>query len=55
MFKLVTKDSIEEHIDILIAKKGKLMEDVVGVDDHQVLKRFDRQEIIQLLQIIPQG
>lgn len=50
VFKLMTKGTLEEHIDYLISKKGKLMEDVVGVDDHQVIKQFTRQEIIDLLQ-----
>lgn len=53
VFKLMVKDTIEEHIDRLIIKKGQLMEDIVGVDDHQILKKFDRQEIIQLLQMVP--
>lgn len=50
VFKLVTKGTVEEHIDFLIAKKGRLMEEIVGVDDHQIIKRFDRQEMINLLQ-----
>lgn len=53
VFKLMTKDTIEEHIDFLIAKKGKLMDDIVGVDDHQVIKRLERQEIMKLLQMLP--
>lgn len=53
VFKLMTKGTIEEHIDFLISKKGRLMEDVVSVDDHQAIKKFDRQEIIGLLQSLP--
>lgn len=53
VFKLVTKNTFEEKIDQLISRKGQLMEDVVGVDDHELIKRFDRQEIIELLQITP--
>lgn len=53
VFKLMTKETIEEHIDFLISKKGRLMEEIVGADDHQVLKKFDRKEIIKLLQIMP--
>lgn len=53
VFKLVTKNTVEEHIDNLIAKKGKLMEEVVGIDDHQILKKFNRQEIIDLLRLVP--
>jgi len=53
VFKLLTKGTLEEHIDFLISRKGKLMDDVVSVDDHQTIKKFDRQEIIQLLQAMP--
>lgn len=53
VFKLVTKGTFEEKIDALILKKGKLMEEVVGVDDHEVVKQFTRDEIVQLLNVIP--
>ncbi len=53
VFKLVTKDTFEEKIDALIEKKGKLMEEVVGVDDHEIVKQFTRDEIIELLQYVP--
>ncbi len=52
VFKLVTKGTFEERIDTLITNKGKLMEDIIGVDDHQVVKQFTRDEIIQLLQFV---
>ena len=50
VFKLVTKDTFEERIDALITKKGELMENVVGVDDHEVIKSFTRQELVEFLQ-----
>ncbi|MBA3603406.1 MAG: DEAD/DEAH box helicase [Parachlamydiaceae bacterium] len=50
VFKLVTKDSFEERIDALITKKGKLMEEVVGIDDHEIIKSFTRQELMEFLQ-----
>jgi len=53
VFKLVTKNTIEERIDRIIFEKGKLMEDVVKVDDAQIIKQFDRKEIVQLLQFVP--
>lgn len=53
VFKLMTKDTVEEHIDNLILKKGRLMEDIVSIDDHQLIKKFERQEIIRLLKLIP--
>lgn len=50
VFKLVTKGTFEERIDQMIKAKGKLMEDVVGIDDQEALKRFDRDELVKLLQ-----
>lgn len=52
VFKLVTKNTIEERIDRIIFEKGQLMEDIVKVDDHQVVKQFSRKEIMQLLQFV---
>lgn len=52
VFKLVTKGTFEERIDQIISNKGRLMEEVVGVDDQEALKRFDRDELMQLLQDI---
>lgn len=52
VFKLVTKDTFEEKIDAMISRKGKLM-DIVGVDDHRLLKNFNRDEIIDLFQSVP--
>lgn len=50
VFKLVTKGTLEEGIDQLIFKKGQLMEDIITVDDHQIIKKFTREEITSLLQ-----
>lgn len=50
VFKLVTKGTFEERIDAMIARKGKLMEEVVSADDHRFIKLFDRKELIELLQ-----
>ena len=52
VFKLVTKGTFEERIDDMITRKGKLMEEVIGVDDHNFVKKFDRNELILLLQDI---
>ncbi len=52
VFKLVTKGTFEEKIDAMITRKGKLMEDIVGVDDQRLIKHFDRDEIIELLQSV---
>lgn len=49
VFKLVTRGTFEEKIDAMITRKGQLMEDVVGADDQEVLKHFDRQDLLDLL------
>jgi SNF2 family DNA or RNA helicase len=49
VFKMVTKESIEERIDRMIARKSGMLEDVVFYDDHQIVKRLTRGEIISLL------
>ncbi|MEM1281937.1 MAG: DEAD/DEAH box helicase [Chlamydiota bacterium] len=52
VFKLVTKNTFEEKIDALILKKGQLMEEVVGTDDHQFVKTFSRSELEDLLDYV---
>ncbi len=54
VFKLLTKSTIEERIDQLISNKANLLEDVVFFDDHQVVKRLSRKEIISLLEGLPE-
>jgi len=51
VFKLVTKGSFEEKIDAMISRKGKLMEDVIKVDDQDLFKTFSREDLIDLLQL----
>jgi len=48
VFKLVTKGTLEEKIDRMIAAKGELMNAVVDVDAG-TFRRFDREELIELL------
>ncbi len=55
VFKLVTKGTFEEKIDAMIMRKGKLMEEVVGVDDQHLLKTFSRHELIELLELVDTG
>lgn len=52
VFKLSTKGTFEEKIDAMIQRKGKLMEEIVGVDDQHLLKTFSRTELIDLLEIV---
>lgn len=49
VFKLVSKDTFEERIDELIIRKRKLMDDVVGIDDHETIKQFSRHELMRFL------
>ena len=50
VFKLVTRDSVEERIDDLIRSKLELMEAVVTPTE-DVLRAFDRHELANLLGI----
>ncbi len=50
VFKLVTRDTVEERIDDLIRSKLKLMEQVVTPTE-DVLRAFDRHELAALLGI----
>jgi hypothetical protein len=50
VFKLVTRDTVEERIDELIRSKLKLMEQVVAPTE-DVLRVFDRRELAAMLGI----
>lgn len=50
VFKLVAKNTIEEHIDRIIQRKTKLLREAIGFDDQEAMKQFDRGELIELLQ-----
>ncbi len=50
VFKLVTRDTVEERIDELIRSKLELMEQVVAPTEN-VLRAFDRHELAALLGI----
>ncbi len=49
VFKLLTENTLEEKIDVIISRKRKLMESVVKEDDQSMLKRFSREELIELV------
>ena len=49
VYKLITKNTIEEKIDKMITRKGRLLEEVVTSDDQALLKKFSRSELIELL------
>ena len=52
VFKLVSKDTIEEHIHHIIEKKLILLQDIIGYDDQDQIKRLDRTELINILKKI---
>ncbi len=52
VFKMVTRGTIEEKIDAMIARKGTLLQEVIKAEDQEVLRGFDRKELIELLQMI---
>jgi len=50
VFKLVTKNTIEEHIHTLIERKKGLIEETLGKDDSTQIKFLSREELIDALQ-----
>ncbi len=49
VFKMVNKNSIEEHIHVLIERKISLTEGIIGYDDQNQIKHLDRDDLLQLL------
>jgi superfamily II DNA or RNA helicase len=52
VFKLVTKNSIEEHIHSLIEKKQGLLEEVVGRDEADQISVLSREELLAIFEAI---
>ena len=50
VFKLITEETLEERIAVIIDRKRRLMESVVQEDDPRLNKIFSREELIELLQ-----
>ncbi len=50
VFKLVTKNSVEEHIHNLIEKKKGLIEDTIGKDESDQIRFLSREELIEIVQ-----
>jgi superfamily II DNA or RNA helicase len=49
VIKLITRDTVEEKIDALIARKAQLAEDVIRADDPSLVKQFTLEELQELL------
>lgn len=52
VFKLVTKNTIEEHIHALIERKKGLMEEIVGTDEADQITYLSRDELIAVFEQI---
>ncbi|MFZ4098708.1 MAG: DEAD/DEAH box helicase [Chlamydiia bacterium] len=52
VFKMVTRNTIEESIHKMILRKGALMQDVIRAEDQEVLKKLDRNELMELLHLL---
>jgi superfamily II DNA or RNA helicase len=50
VLKLITRGTLEEKIDLIISRKGRLAEDLVREDDPTLVKQFTRDEIASLLE-----
>ena len=50
VYKLMTAHTVEEKIDQMIFRKAQMLEGLVSYDDHQILKKLNREELIDLLQ-----
>jgi SNF2 family DNA or RNA helicase len=48
--RLVTRGTLEERIDAIIAEKSRLLDDVLGADDPGAARRLGREEIAALLE-----
>jgi len=55
VFKFVTRGTFEEKIHQMIERKGRLMEEVIGVDDQALIKSLTRDDILDLLQDVHLG
>jgi superfamily II DNA or RNA helicase len=49
VFKLVTKDSIEERIDSIIRRKRILSNDILTEDNPEEMKKFTREDLVEIL------
>lgn len=50
VFKLVTKNTIEEDIHALIERKKGLIEETIGKDDMDQIKQLSKEELMEIIQ-----
>lgn len=49
VIKLITRGTVEEKIDELIARKARLATEMIEADDPSLVKQFSREELVDLL------
>ncbi len=49
VFRLITRNTIEERIDLIIKRKRKLSESLLPEDSAESLKSFSREELLEIL------
>jgi superfamily II DNA or RNA helicase len=52
VFKLVTKNTIEEHIHAIIERKKGLLEELIGQDDADQISYLNREELLAVFETI---
>ncbi len=52
VFKIVSKETIEEHIHEMILKKLYLAQSIIGYDEEFEMKKIDRKELMNLLKLV---
>lgn len=52
VFKLVSKETIEEHIHSMIERKLYLVKEIIGYDDQYQIKNLNKEELLGLLKSI---
>lgn len=55
VFKLATMGTVEENIDKLIAKKARLLDDIIALDGHTDFKKLTHEDWLQILSVIGPG
>ncbi len=52
VFKLATMGTVEENIDQLIAKKARLLDDIIALDGHTDFKKLTHEDWLQVLSVL---
>lgn len=55
VFKLATMGTVEENIDRLIAKKARLLDDIIALDGHTDFKKLTHEDWLEILSFLGPG